>query len=129
MRTEAEMLKQFEARYIELKNEAQRKSADPDSKYPCKTCKWRSSRDDDGIGPYVCIEPLVKGYTPKRACYQVAGVYGDWNGFCKVPPLCGPEKALWHKKEIKYLNPTGYVVAFITLVIVVLIAISSISFI
>jgi hypothetical protein len=95
VRTQEQIKTQLEARYRELQAEA--KSAKINK--PCETCRWMVTRDGDGMGPYVCIEPLVHGFKKRREAYRIAGVNRERSTFDSIPPLCGTEKALWQPRR------------------------------
>ena len=86
MRTQEEIFAQLEARYAELKAEAN----SPARKWPCDTCRWTIK----GAGVR-CDNALIKGFGPPAWSFDYAKDREGGN------LLCGPEKALWEPKEPK----------------------------
>jgi hypothetical protein len=95
VRSSAEIQRQLERRMAELEAEADRRNNDPLLLYPCETCRYSSPIGTDGyrwhtpehVKKYgTCVCPLIKGFNPH-------GVLRN-----PIPPLCGPEKALWRPR-------------------------------
>ena len=86
MRTREQIIADCEKRFEELQREAEA----PARQRPCKTCRFYSTRGDDGYRwgegypeYHTCTEPLVQGF-------------GEWGVEVRKKPMpCGPEKALW----------------------------------
>lgn len=99
IRTEEEIQAQLLARYKEIERESKSRelvAALDLPKVDCGTCKWRASKDGDGWSPWVCSEPLVKGFSTIRQCPIISYAYSQgWVGV----PLCGPERVLYQKKR------------------------------
>lgn len=87
MRTPEQITAQLEARYAELRAEAERRSKDPRLLYPCETCRWFTV----GYMNEFCNEPLVKGFGSGHTLKS-------W-GSVRPNHLCGPEKALWQPRR------------------------------
>lgn len=82
VRTEEEIQAQLEARYRELEAEGRQQDTS------CVKCRWVHSFQAGW-----CLNPLIKGYGD--------GVHmglGNSDRGKSIPPLCGPEKALWRPK-------------------------------
>lgn len=97
-RTQEQIEADLEARMAELEKEAERREADAKKKaaadlISCRRCRWSESRDRDGTGPYICTEPLIKGFKARPLLPTVADYKGE--DVTHRPKLCGPEKALW----------------------------------
>ena len=83
-RTTEQIAAQIEARKAEIEAEAQT----PAYRFPCRTCKWQLQTLGSPSFPSLrhCSEPLVVGLDYPRPLDL------------SIPPLCGPERALWQPK-------------------------------
>ena len=88
-RTAEQITAQIEARKAEIEAEAQT----PAYLFPCRTCKWQRQTLGSPSIPsrQLCCEPLVVGLDYPRPTDL------------SIPPLCGPERALWQPNWRKRL--------------------------
>lgn len=96
-RTREEIMAQLEARYAELEAEKARRDVAPRLNFPCTTCRWFEAGQTMAVVPITtddkCTAPLVRGFD---ASWRLGR---PWvRAEHKIPPLCGPEKALWEPK-------------------------------
>lgn len=89
MRTQEQIVADCERRMKELQEEAERRANDPNLTRPCNTCRWHSWRWEYLEEGPQCSEPLIKGFSSGPIDM---GMGKKPN---RIPPLCGPEKALW----------------------------------
>jgi hypothetical protein len=84
-RSEAEIARDLERRMEELRLQAE----SPSIQAPCCSCRWA-----DSFQAAWCHNPLVKGFGGKVHIGS-----GENDAAKRIPPLCGPEKALWRPKR------------------------------
>lgn len=87
-RTPEQIMEQLEARYAEMKREAE----NPKMMFPCKTCRWVYGSENFPR----CTQPLVVGFSREKK----SAMDGDW--IIPDATLCGPEKALWEPKLTRW---------------------------
>lgn len=113
MRSREQIIADCEKRYLELKQEADRRSHDPLLTRKCQNCKFSSVERED-LPQWTCNEPLVTGFDgPKTIAswarsdigFQVKYDFVENKPnslankiYWKFPMPCGPEKALWQRK-------------------------------
>jgi hypothetical protein len=87
MRTPEQITASLEARYAQLRAEAERRKRDPEINMPCTTCRWHQVQYMNEL----CLEPLTKGFGSGH-------ILKSW-GSPRPNHLCGREKALWEPRR------------------------------